>query len=412
MFNRRYRDKLYICRRKVKAFFHGLVFYICWMFPIQPCKVVMWTTEGKGGYGDSPKYIAEEMIRRNTVQNGKFEIIWLSDCQTSDLVDKEFPEHIRVVKDSLWNRAYQLSTAGFWISNTRTNYGTKKRRKTIYIQTWHAIAGIKPIGKFRGDRLPEIAKIISEYDSHMIDYVLSGNEWSCKMWPDGLIYYGKILRSGVPRCDILFKEKEQMRKKYREKYNIPLDSCIILYAPTFRGGSQNRKRSVLADIGCLDFERLVKVLENKFGGKWYVFLRLHPQVAGHRDEIIIENKENKVIDVSQYPDMNELIVASDVLLTDYSSSVFESIIMNQVAFLYMEDKEEYVRDRGNLLFDLKSLPFPVAYDMEELEKQIKMFDMEVYERKVDEFKKKLGIFEDGKASIRVVDFIEEKLKKN
>ncbi len=63
--------------------------------------------------------------------------------------------------------------------------------------------------------MPEIAKIISEYDSHMIDYVLSGNEWSYKTWPDGLIYYGKIFRSGVPRCDILFKEKEQMKKKYR-----------------------------------------------------------------------------------------------------------------------------------------------------------------------------------------------------
>ncbi len=71
----------------------------------------------------------------------------------------------------------------------------------------------------------------------------------------------------------------------------------------------------------------------------------------------------------------------------------------------MEDKEEYVRDRGNLMFDLKSLPFPVEYDMDGLEKQIKMFDMEVYERNVGEFKKKLGVFKDDKASIRVVDFI-------
>lgn len=408
----KYRDKLFIYRRKLKAFFEGIVFYICWVFPVQPYKVVMWTMEGKGGYGDSPKYITEEMIRRNTVQNKKFEIIWLSNYGPSGLGDKEFPDYVKVVKDSLWNRAYHLSTAGFWVGNTRTIYGTKKRHKTVYIQTWHAIAGTKPIGKFRGDKLPEIAKIISEYDSNLIDYVLSGNEWSCKMWPDGLIYYGEILKSGVPRCDVLFEGKGQIRRKYREKYNIPLDSGIILYAPTFRGGSQNGKRSVIADVGHLDFERLIKAVGDKFGGSWYVFFRRHPQVAGFSNEAATEKKGNRVIDVSWYPDMNELIAASDILITDYSSSVFESIIINQAVFLYMEDKEEYIRDRGDLLFDINELPFPAAYDMDGLEKQIDMFDVEAYERNVDEFKKKMGMFEDGRASVRVVDFIEEKLNSN
>lgn len=407
----RYEDKFFIYRRKLKAFFQSFVFHVCWIFPVQPYKVVMWTMEGKGGYGDSPKYIAEEMIRRNVVQGKKFQIIWLSDCRTSSLTDKEFPHYVKVVKNSLWNRAYHLSTAGFWVGNTRTSYGTKKRRKTVYIQTWHAVAGIKPIGKFRGARLPEIAKIISEYDSNLIDYVLSGNEWSCKMWPDGLIYYGEILRSGVPRCDILFGGKGQMRSKYREKYSIPLDSGIILYAPTFRGGSQNGKRSVTADIGHLDFERLIKSVGGKFGGNWYVFLRLHPQVAEFSNEAA-EKKGNRVIDVSRYPDMNELIAASDILITDYSSSVFESIIINQTVFLYMEDKEEYIKDRGDLLFDINELPFPAAHDMDELEKQIGMFDAEAYERNVNEFKKKLGMFEDGRASARVVDFIENKLNSN
>lgn len=409
MSSRKCRDELFIFGRKIKAFFEGLAFYVCWVFPVQPYKAVMWTMEGKGGYGDSPKYIAEEMIRRNVARSRKFEIIWLFDYRTSDLFDKEFPDEVKVVKNSLWSRAYHLSTAGFWVGNTRTIYGTKKRRKTVYIQTWHAIAGTKPIGIFRGDRLPKIAKMISEYDSNLIDYVLSGNEWSNKMWPDGLIYYGEILKSGVPRCDILFGRKDQIRRKYREKYNIPLDSNIILYAPTFRGGSQSGKRSVLVDIGHLDFERLIKAVRDKFGGSWYVFFRLHPQVAVYSNKIV---SGKKVIDVSQCPDMNELIAASDILLTDYSSSVFESIIMNQVVFLYMEDKEEYVRDRGNLLFDIEELPFSTAYDMEELEMQISMFDVETYESNVDEFKKKLGIFEDGRASVRVVDFIEEKLNAN
>lgn len=397
-------EDIYIFKRNMKAFAYGMLFFMCRVFPVNPYKIVMWTMEGKGSYGDSPKYIAEEIRYRNKREKIKFEIVWLVTSQT-----EEFPSDIKLVKASLWNRAYHLSTAGFWVGNTRTAYGTKKRKRTIYIQTWHAIAGIKPIGKQRGSKLPRIAQIISESDSKMIDYVLSGNEWSCKMWPDGLIYYGKFIRTGIPRCDILFSEKERMRQKYRDKYNLPLDTSIILYAPTFRGGSQNRKRRVLANIGHLDFERLVNALKSKFGGNWHVFLRLHPQVAEHSDKIVIEKKGSMVIDVSQYPDMNELMVASDILLTDYSSSIFESIIMNQVGFLYMEDREEYTKDRGNLMFDSEDLPFPIAYDMAGLEKQIEIFDDEEYKRKVNEFKEKLGIFEDGMASVRVVDFIEEKL---
>lgn len=428
MYNRSYSEKIYIFRRKVKAFFEGLVFYVCRVFPVQPCKVVMWTMEGKGGYGDSQKYIAEEIIGRNIVQDGKFEIVWMADGQVSALADKEFPNYVKVVKNSLWNRAYQLSTAGFWIGNTRTNYGTKKRRKTIYIQTWHAIAGMKPIGKFREDKLPEIARIISEYDSHLIDYVLSGNEWSNRMWPDGLLYYGPILKTGVPRCDVLFYGKDQLRRKYREKYGLSEDSFIMLYAPTFRGGSQSGKRSVSAGTGSLDFRRLIQALEAKFDGTWYVFFRLHPQVARQREEeaskvtaghgstainiieheiVQIEGISERVIDVSRYPDMNELIAASDMFLTDYSSSIFESAIMKQPGFLFVEDEEEYIQDRGNLMFQLEDMPFPVAYDMNGLERRIANFDVKQYEKSLEEFMGRLGIFEDGNASRRVVDFMEE-----
>ncbi len=430
MYNRSYREKIYLCRRKVKAFFYGLVFYICRVFPVQPRKVVMWTMEGKGGYGDSPKYIAEEMIRRNTAPDRKFDIVWLTDDQSSSSADKEFPSCIKIVRGSLWNTAYQLSTAGFWVGNTRTNYGTKKRNKTIYIQTWHAIAGIKPIGKFREDRLPEMARIISEYDSHLIDYVLSGNEWSNRMWPDGLLYYGSILKTGVPRCDVLFHGKEQMHRKYREKYGLPEDAFIMLYAPTFRGGSQKGKRSVDAGTCFLDFKKLVQALEMKFGGTWYIFFRLHPQVARQRDETAsktvigrgseainmagqgmasTEGISDRLIDVSGYPDMNELIAASDMFLTDYSSSIFESAIMKQPSFLFAEDEKEYVQDRGNLLFRLEDMPFPVAYDMDGLESRIANFDLRQYEKSLEQFMGKLGIFEDGNASSRVVDFMEERV---
>ncbi len=392
----------YIYWRKIKAFSGSLLFWMCRVFPLEPDKIVMWTLEGKGGYSDSPKYIAEEIIRRDRNRKRKYKIVWLTE-----LPGQDFPEEIKTVKNSVWSRAYHLSTAGFWIGNTRTVYGTKKRRGTSYIQTWHSIAGIKPIGEQRGNRLPQMARIVSKSDSEMIDYVLSGNEWSCKMCPSGLIYNGPILKTGIPRCDVLFWGKDAMRKKCREKYGLSPEAQIILYAPTFRGGSQKGRRSVSAQIGTIDFDRLIHAVEAKFGGIWYVFLRLHPQVADQAEAVLGSNENDRVIDVSTYPDMNELIAAGDALITDYSSSVFESAVMKQPGFLFVEDEREYVKDRGKLMFELDDMPFPKACNMNELIAQIERFDIRAYQRSAENFMKELGCFEDGKASGRVVDLIEE-----
>lgn len=399
-------EKWYVWKRKLKAGLSSLVFYMCRIFPIHPRKIVMWTFEGSGGYGDSPKYIAEELLRRSGQGNDGYEIVWLVNSP-----GKEFPAAVKPVKNSLLSRAYHLSTAAFWISNTRTFYGTKKRKGTTYIQTWHAIAGIKPTGKYRGDRLPEMARIVSEYDSNLIDYVLSGNEWTCKMRPKSLLYDGPIIRTGIPRCDILFHGKEEMHKKYREQYGLPLDANIMLYAPTFRGGSQSTTRSVNVGTSSLDFARLVDALENRFGGIWYIFLRLHPQLASQMSAMPVEGDFSRTIDVSQYSDMNELIAASDAILTDYSSSIFESAIMKQPGFLFIEDEEEYIKDRGTLMFDLQSLPFPLSHDMEELAAEIEKFDSGKYEKDLKKFLDTLGVFEKGESSKCVVDLIEKVLGK-
>ena len=256
-------ENIYICKRKIKAFLHSLVYYVCRVFPIEWNKIVMWTFEGSGGYGCSPKYVAEEILKRNKEGNADYKIVWLLDS-----LDKEFPAEIEKVKNTLWNRAYHLSTAGTWVSNTRTFYGTRKRKGQCYIQTWHATICIKPIGKYRGNQFPKMAYLVSKYDSGLIDYVLSGSEWCDHMYRDGLIYDGEIIKTGTPRCDVLFNQREVKRQQMREEYGIPQDAKIMLYAPTFRGGSQNKNRSVNTEETTIDFERLVDALEQRFGGRW------------------------------------------------------------------------------------------------------------------------------------------------
>ena len=393
-------ERIYIGKRRGKAFLHGLAFDLCRIFPVNPKKVVMWTFECGGGYGCSPKYVAEEILRQNREGKAHYKIVWLMND-----TDKEFPREIKKVKNTLWRRAYHLSTAGTWVSNTRTFYGTKKRKNQCYIQTWHATMCIKPIGKYRGSLLPKMAYIVSKYDSSLIDYVLSGSKWCDHMYRKGLIYKGKIVRTGTPRCDVLISRKEEKHRQMREEYEIPQEAKILLYAPTFRGGSQKGKRSVNLEETTVDFKRLTESLEKRFGGQWYIFLRLHPQLAAKMEALHTGQTSDRLIDVSQRPDMNEIIAGTDAFLTDYSSAVFEAAMAGVPGFIYADDLEVYVNDRGDLMFDMRKLPFPVALDNDSIMRNIAEFDSEKYERDVKVFMKRVGNEEDGKASGRVVELI-------
>lgn len=396
-------ETLYITRRKMKAFFHGLAYYACRMFPVDGRKIVMWTFEGGGGYGCSPKYVAEKLIRQNKEGQADYKIVWLLND-----VDKEFPSEIRKVKSTLWNRAYHLSTAGTWLSNTRTFYGARKRKKQCYIQTWHATICIKPIGKYRGNLFPKMAYLVSKYDSRLIDYVLSGSAWCDNMYRDGLIYDGKIVKTGTPRCDVLFNQRDEKYQQMRQEYHLAKDARIMLYAPTFRGGSQNKSRSVNTEEATVDFAHLIEALEERFGGTWYVFLRLHPQLAAKMQGVKVGQVSDRLVDVSQRPDMNEIIAGVDAFLTDYSSAIFEAAMIELPGFIYADDLEEYVADRGDLFFDMYKLPFPVALNNEELVENIRKFDEEKYGKELSLFMDEVGIFEDGKASERVVELIERR----
>lgn len=398
-------EKAYIFKRTIQAFAHSLAYCVCRIFPIDDSKVVMWTFEGNGGYGCSPKYVAEELLERNRKTGTNFKIVWL----VNDM-HKGFPGEIKKVKSTLWSRAYHLSTAGTWVSNTRTFYGTRKRKGQRYIQTWHATICIKPIGLYRGELFPKMARIVSAYDSNMIDYVLSGSKWCDHMYRKGLLYRGRIIKTGTPRCDVLFNQRKEKYEQIRKEYNISANAKIMLYAPTFRGGSQNTNRSVSTDEVTVDFEKLVAALEKRFAGTWYVFLRLHPQLAAKMEKLKTHQVSDRLVDVSQRPDMNEIIAASDAFLTDYSSAIFEAGLTGIPSFLYADDLQEYIADRGDLFFDMHKLPFPVAVNNNELVQCIEQFDGWEYQQKIETFQKETGIFEDGKASRRVADLIKRKGK--
>jgi len=432
-------EEKYIRMRLRRATRQSIPFYLCRLFPVKKNKIVFTCIEGTTGYTCNPKYIAEEFIRYNKDKNSLsegakkdksdtdekssetgYELVWLVNDIT-----KKFPPEIKVRKNTLWNRAYHLSTAKFWIDNSRKQLEARKRKGQIYIQTWHAKLGFKPTCLDRGASFSKIAYLVSKHDSDMVDYWLSNSDWYDATLKTGSLYEGKTIRCGSPRCDILVHAKEdknfknEVKSQMCEKYGIKIVSgndnrCadkdmdvvhFLMYAPTFRGGSQGTDRKLQNDNHAADYQRLKENLQKRFGGRWYILLRLHPQlVVRNLDK---DDKDSSIIDVSRVDDMYEILAGCDAFMTDYSSAAFDACIMGIPVFLYCDDYAEYEGERGSLLWNLKSdeFPFTIAENDDELEDVIDRFDMDAYGKKLVDLYEQTGMVEDGRGATAVVEFI-------
>lgn len=183
--------------------------------------------------------------------------------------------------------------------------------------------------------------------------MLSNSDWCTNIW-ENAFWDEPVKRQallGVMFCLM----KETKKSGNQKKYNLSSDTKIVMCAPTFRGGSQSKERKVFADIGTIEFSRLRHALEEKFGGIWVVFVRLHPQLA--LKGISYNNTEDGVIDVTTIDDMYELLAATDAFVSDYSSAAFDASYMKIPVFLYVDDLDDYVADRGKLTWNIAEIPF-------------------------------------------------------
>ncbi len=407
------KEQLYILRRKIKALGNSLCFYICRIFPIKQKKIAVCTFEGKGGFGCNPKYIVEELHRRNK----EYEFVWfLND------VSKEFPDYIKKVPNTLWSRAYHLTTSKIWIDNYRKPLGTKKRKGQYYLNTNHFTIGIKCTGLNRGSGFSEMARLVNQNDSDMMDALITDSTWCEKSSPKGMLFDGPYIRTGAPRCDVLHGDRDKYKALFREKHNIPKDAKVLMFAPTFREGAKDGKRFVYSEAWTLDFKRLLNSLEKKFGGEWYICIRVHPQLASTFKEYNNSDIQSRLIDESQADDMYEILAGMDAYITDYSSACFEAGFTRMPVFIYADDIKKYANDRGSLMWNIATdpldhvtnnktvmpdfdevFPFSISEDNDYLEKEILEFDESKYKRRLVGFFEHVELIFEGAGSKRVAD---------
>lgn len=266
------------------------------------------------------------------------------------------------------------------------------KKDTIVTQLWHAPGASKKFGASVDKDSIDILKKISNNTDFLIVSSKNIEDYYSEAFQ---ISKNKIKPLGLPRADYYFENHniDDLRSKFFYKYNISEDKKIILYAPTFR---DEEKYNNVFDY--LDLEKFNETL----GEEYILALRLHPKIKDfYKGDI---SSKGKYIDCSDYPSEQELLLISDILITDYSSIMIEFAMLDKPIVFFTYDFDSYVTQERGFYFDFKStVPGPVVNDSNQLINVI--MNNEFDESKMSKFVKTQFDAIDGKSSKRVVDFL-------
>ncbi|MBE5961186.1 MAG: hypothetical protein E7256_07340 [Lachnospiraceae bacterium] len=374
--------------KKLRYVWIQMLFRIFHLFPIQKNRIVLCNV---WGYGDNARYVAEELLRK---QDGEEICFVTNHPETAG----EAPG-IRFLKTNSVAAVKALATARVWVENNRKEPYITKRKGQYYIQLWHGGLALKKIEGDCAEHLGEAYIQNAKRDSAMTDLYVSNGEFCTNMYRRAFFYEGEILECGTPRNDAFIKGNPEKAAQVKRRLSIPDDTKIVLYAPTYRDGSDVTAYQ-------FDFEQTRKAMEKRFGGRFIMIVRLHPLVAALGDVLVYSDK---ILNGSHYPDMYELMLASDVLITDYSNTMFEFSMMRRPVFLYASDFTAYKKERG-FYFDYYTLPYPIAANTEEMIQNITNFSEELYKDNLQSFFDIVALKESGRAAEAVAEKVLEKVR--
>ena len=355
---------------------------------IDPNKVVFCCLRGRL-YGDSPRMISERLHQRRP----ETKIVWLFNDTTLKRTRGKLPDYITPVRFRAHRAFKEQATARVWVDNyTKPNSLRPVRGKQSYIQTWHGDRAIKTIGY---DTSVSRAFRVEE----LCDRVVTGSKFGENMFRTAFRYKGEYIAAGCPRNDILVRNDPEEIRSVRAKLGFDEGTKLVLYAPTYRENSE-----VVPKRAQMDLERTLRCLEETTGQPWKCLFRAHY----HSTSIDLEPVKDRIVDVTGYEEMSELLLAADMVLTDYSSCALDFILRDLPALFFIADWDEYVSTR-KVYFDIRKTPMMTAADQDALEALIRGLTPEKVRKNCAEIRDYFGYYESGHATDAVCDRIIELL---
>lgn len=345
-------------------------------------------------YADSPRYIYEELLRRGDTRPK----VWIYSGK------HHFADpHTVVVKRLSPAYFWHLARANFWITNQNLPFYMTRRRAATYLQTWHGtplkhmLHDLTEIHGRDEGYMQRVDRAISQW-THLI----SPSPYATEVMRSAFAYDGPVVEEGYPRNDVFFGDDvEERTLDVKDRLGLDPEAKVVLYAPTFRDNASNGRGRFTFELP-FDLEKF----NERFGEETILLLRMHVLVSSAVR--IPPELRGRIMNVSSYPEIQELYLVSDVLVTDYSSVFFDFAALGRPIVFYAYDLELY-RDtlRGFYLDYLQELPGPVVQTEGELHEAlaVALSGQGNDGGKLVDFVRRFSPRDDGNASARVVDSV-------
>lgn len=319
----------------------------------------------------------------------------------------DIPDFVQRVKVWSLQYLYLQATSQFFISNLYSDFMSAKSVGQFYIQTWHGAAGIKRIGfDAEAKGKDNFLNTLLREDANRMDVWLSGSRSQTSMFRQSMGLNDYYLECGLPRNDCFF-DAASMSTARRSVYDyagLAEGVHTVMYAPTFRDSES-------VDAIGFDVQKVLEAFRQRFGGSWKVLLCGHPVLrTKFSREQIRGMMDPDVIDVFRYPEIQDVCMAADALITDYSSIEMDFMLTNRPQFQLIPDLDG--NERG-FYMQPKDLPFPLATDDDTLKEAILKFEDYKYQQDLALFKNDvLGLKENGSACQSVLEWMLSKMNKS
>ncbi len=351
--------------------------------------LVLFEADVGAGYTGNPRYVYEELRRRRA----PLDMVWAVARNR-----RNFPRDARLVRRMSWRYLWTMARAGYWVDSHGLPLAYPKPARTRYLQTWHG-QGVKTVGFDAPDLRADFAEPRRRWRAAVARWdalVMPSAEFE-RIFVSSNEYDGPVLRYGSPRCDVLVHGDEAAVRRARDVLEIPPDRKVLLYAPTYRDRAKSSGRSVRADLA---------TMAEALADDWVVILRTHPVER----YTVPENLLHFVRPAGSYPEVNDLILASDALLTDYSSLMCDYAVTGRPMLFLIDDWEEYRRAERGVNHDLPAIaPGPCVTRTEELIRALRELDAGAasfasgYATRYADFRRMWCADEKGHAAAKVVD---------
>lgn len=389
-------------KKLVKNMVLGVYRSMARILPVCRRVIVFQSSLGRNCTGN-PRAVYEEMVRRGLDES--YRCYYILDAPEN--FKGQLPGRIRLVKNARLRYYAVMAVAGVWVSDTRFRNYMIKRRDTLYIQTWHGT----PLKKLAldmdslhmaGEESLAQYKEAFRRNAATWDYLISQNPFSSGVFRRAFDFHGIMLECGYPRNDCLADVMSADERQRRiAELGLPQDKKIMLYAPTWRDNAYHNKENYRFETK-LDFARM----QEAFGGEYVLAVKFHYMVKESDGwnpcpEFVHVLKED--VDIAKvYP-------VAELLITDYSSVMFDYSLTGQPIFFYAYDLEEYRDTLRGFYFDFEQeAPGPIVTTTEELIAAIQneQNTAQEYACKYRRFREKYNPYDDGHASEKVLEIIQ------